>query len=198
MASLPGASAVPAVAAPAPGLPYVGLATRAVSFALDAIVINFVAIVVGLGASLILSLLHLPSVLKTILAVIGGVIYVLWLVGYFVVFWSATGQTPGARIMQIQVQTEDGGTIKPRRAVVRAAGVLLAALPLFLGFAPVLFDGRRRALQDHLARTVVVVAPTVSVAARLRAKNRADYLDSKRPGPAGAEELTPGPSGREN
>lgn len=189
MSSLPGSAAdvTPAVAAPEPSLPYVGLATRGISFALDAVVINVVATVVGIGASLILSLLHLPSVLKTVLEVVGAVAYFLWLIGYFVVFWSTTGQTPGARVMQIQVQTGNGGTIKPRRAVVRAVGVLLAALPLFLGFASVLFDYRRRAFQDWLAGTVVVVAPAVSVAERLRTRRRADYLASNKGPPVELE-----------
>jgi hypothetical protein len=84
--SEPVASATPAAGFPAPGVPYVGLVTRAISFALDAVVINFVAIILGLGASLILSLLHLPTAVKTILAVLGGVVFILWLVGYFVVF----------------------------------------------------------------------------------------------------------------
>lgn len=189
MSSLPGSAAdvTPAVAAAEPSLPYVGLATRGISFALDAVVINVVATVVGIGASLILSLLHLPSVLKTVLEVVGAVAYFLWLIGYFVVFWSTTGQTPGARVMQIQVQTGNGGTIKPRRAVVRAVGVLLAALPLFLGFASVLFDYRRRAFQDWLAGTVVVVAPAVSVAERLRTRRRADYLASNKGPPVELE-----------
>jgi uncharacterized RDD family membrane protein YckC len=41
-------------------------------------------------------------------------------------------------------------------AVVRLAGMLLAALPLFAGFLLILIDDRRRGLQDRLARTVVV------------------------------------------
>jgi uncharacterized RDD family membrane protein YckC len=158
---------------------YVGLATRAISFALDAAVINLIAIIVGVDASLILSLLHLPSVVKTILAAIGGVVYVLWLVGYFVVFWSATGQTPGASMMQIKVQTPDGGRIKPHRALVRCAGVLLAALPLFLGFVPILYDEKRRGFQDRFAGTVVVDAPAISIFEARRARARAEYLAAK-------------------
>jgi uncharacterized RDD family membrane protein YckC len=185
MASLAGSavSATPGAASSQPAVPYVGLVTRAISFALDAVVIDLVAAIVGLSVALILSLLHLPTEVNAILAGVGGFIYILWLIGYFVVFWSTTGQTPGARIMQIQVQTESGKTIKPRRALIRAAGVLLAALPLFLGFAPVLFDDRRRALQDYLAGTVVVAAPAVSVAERLRTKKRSDYFASKESGP---------------
>jgi uncharacterized RDD family membrane protein YckC len=183
MVSLPGsdAGATPAVTLPEAGLPYPGLATRGISFALDAMVINLVAIIVGIGASLILSLLHLPGVLKTILAAVGAAVYVLWLVGYFVVFWSTTGQTPGARMMQIKVQTPEGAAITPRRALVRCAGVLLAALPLFLGFVPILYDDRRRAFQDRLAGTVVINAPAVSMIETRRARKREEYLAAKQP-----------------
>jgi uncharacterized RDD family membrane protein YckC len=182
MASLPGsaAGAAPAVVPPQAGVPYPGLATRGIAFALDAAALNLVAIVVGVGASLILSLLHLPSVLKAILAAVGAVAYFLWLVGYFVVFWSTTGQTPGARMMQIKVQTPDGGPIKPHRAVVRCAGVLLAALPLFLGFVPILYDEQRRAFQDRFAGTVVINAPGDSMIETRRARKREQYLASKR------------------
>ena len=155
---------------------YAGLATRAISFVIDAALIALVATVVGVGAALILSLFHLPKNLHDLWAAIGVGAYVLWSVGYFVVFWSATGQTPGARLLQIRVVTADGDTLKPRRALVRAVGTILASIPLFLGFVPVLYDRRRRALQDYLARSFVVTAPQLSVAevqrARLRSAGR--------------------------
>src|SRR5205085_1773591 len=140
----------------------------------DAAVIDLVAVVVGIGASLILSLLHITGDLKTILAAIGAVAFILWSVGYFVVFWSTTGQTPGARVMQIRVQTVDGSPLRPRRALLRCVGVLLAALPLFAGFVRILFDSRRRGFQDRLAGTVVVEAPQTSyISARRAAAKRA-------------------------
>jgi hypothetical protein len=37
-------------------------------------------------------------------------------------------------------------------------GLTLAAIPLGAGFLPILFDERRRGLQDMLARTVVISA----------------------------------------
>ncbi len=161
---------------PTDGLSYPGLVTRGIAFALDAAVINVVATVVGVGASLILSLLHLPSDVKTILAAIGTAAYVLWLVGYFVVFWSTTGQTPGARMMQIKVQGWDGCLISPHRALVRCGGLFLAALPLFLGFVPILYDDKRRGFQDRFAGTVVINAPAVSMIEARRARKREQYL----------------------
>ncbi len=165
----------------APPVRYVGLATRAISFAIDAAVIDLVAVIVGLGASLILSVLHLPGEVKTILAFIGGAAFILWTVGYFVVFWSTTGQTPGARVMQIRVVTDDGSRFKPGRALVRCAGVLLAALPLFAGFIRILFDARRRGFQDRLAGTLVIEAPRMSYIVARRAARRAANEASRVP-----------------
>lgn len=152
---------------------YVGLATRIVSFVVDAALITVVDIVIGIGAALILSLLHLPHEVKTILIAIGGAAYVLGSILYFVIFWSTTGQTPGARVMQIRVVSPGGARVKPRRAVVRCVGVILAALPLFAGFVPILFDARRRGFQDWLAHTAVVEAPGPSIAEVSREKQRA-------------------------
>lgn len=157
----------------ATGSPYVGLATRVISFAIDAAVINLVAIIVALGASLILSVVHIPHSLDPVLATIGGVVYVIGAIAYFVIFWCATGQTPGARVMKIRVVSSDWERVRARYAVLRCCGVILAVLPLFLGYASVLFDNRRRAFPDWLARTLVVEAPGMSIAAGRLEQRRA-------------------------
>jgi uncharacterized RDD family membrane protein YckC len=184
-----GLSAAPAGEAPTGAarvqdLRYVGLATRVVSFVVDAAVITFVDIGIGLGAALILAVLHIPHELRTILAVIGAAAFVLGSILYFVIFWTTTGQTPGARVMQIRVVSVDGAHVKPRWSVVRCVGVLLAALPLFAGFVPILVTSRRRGFQDWLARTVVVEAPGLSIAEVSRAKQRAIREASRQPPPA--------------
>jgi uncharacterized RDD family membrane protein YckC len=167
-----------------PAVRYVGLATRAISFVVDAALINLVALIGGVGASLILSLLHLPGPLKAVLAVIGSLVYILWCVGYFVVFWSTTGQTPGARVMQIRVVTTFGERLKPRRALMRCLGVLLAALPLFAGFVLILFDARRRGFQDRFAGTLVIEAPQASLAEVRMATMREAYDASRQRPPS--------------
>ncbi|HTX09983.1 MAG TPA: RDD family protein [Solirubrobacteraceae bacterium] len=176
-----GPGEAPVVAAPAQPTGYAGLATRVVSFTVDAAIITVVDVIIGVGAALILSLLHIPHDLRTILAVIGAVIYAIGSIAYFAIFWSTTGQTPGARLMQIQVLTADLGPVKPKRALVRCVGVILAALPLFIGFVPILYDSRRRGFQDQFAHTVVVEAPGPSIAEVSRAKKRAIYEASRRP-----------------
>jgi uncharacterized RDD family membrane protein YckC len=74
--------------------------------------------------------------------------------GYFVLFWSTTGQTPGMRLLRLRVRHR-GAVPSVGRSIVRMVGLVLAIVPVFLGFVPVLFDERRRGLPDFLAGTVV-------------------------------------------
>lgn len=171
--SEPTESSVPSTATPENELRYIGLTTRGIAFVVDLALISLVGFLVGEAGSLIASSFHLAYDVKTILKVIGGVAYVLWAASYFIGFWSATGQTPGNRVMQIRVVTASLDPVTPRRGVVRCVGLVLAALPLFLGYAPVLFDSRRRSFADWLARTVVIDAPGVSFAQARSAKRRA-------------------------
>ena len=143
---------------------YAGLATRTIAFAIDAAAINGVALAVGVLTGLGLSVLHLPSWAKTAIAVVGGVVYLLWTVGYFVVFWSTTGQTPGDRIMRIKVLDRgEGGPLGLVRSVTRLIALILAVIPLLAGVWMMLWDRRRRGFHDRVARTIVVydlIVPT--------------------------------------
>jgi uncharacterized RDD family membrane protein YckC len=162
----PGGSTVRAAGPPSQG--YVGLVTRTIAFVLDAAIINVVATIVGVGASLILSIVHVTGDAEKVCVAVGAFAYVAWSVGYFVAFWSTTGQTPGNRVMGFRVLGANGELIRPGRAIVRWCGLLLAALPLFAGYLMILFDSQRRGLQDRIAHTVVVEAPIDSrLSARL-------------------------------
>ena len=137
---------------------YEGLVTRSIAFALDAAVINLIAIAVGAVVSLAVSVLSVPDWLDTVLLAVGGAVYLLWTVVYFATFWSTTGQTPGDRVMQIRVCLANGDRLTAGRSVVRLIALTLAAIPLFAGFLLILFDERRRGLHDMLAGTVVVAS----------------------------------------
>jgi uncharacterized RDD family membrane protein YckC len=154
----------------APPVVYVGLVTRAVAFVVDAALILLVELIIGVSGVVIIAVLRLPTEINAILAVLGGVIYVVWSISYFVGFWCVTGQTPGARVMQFRVLTAEGELLRPRRALVRCIGLVLAALPLFAGYVLILFDHQRRGFQDRLARTVVVHASQLSIAAARQAR----------------------------
>lgn len=177
-------SETPARQPPDDRMQYAGLVTRAVAFVIDVLVIDVMAVVVAAAVALIASVFHFPKELNTILKWIGLGVYVLWLSGYFVAFWSATGQTVGNRVMQFRIVTATGERVKLRRGIVRFVGLVLALLPLFAGCLLILFDRKRRGFQDLLARTVVVEAPDVSLAEarRLRQRQRqGDAAEQRRP-----------------
>ena len=138
---------------------YVGLVTRAIAFAVDAAVIDGVAVLVFAVVARASTVLHIPDDVKTILLVIGGVAYILWAGGYFISFWATDGRTLGNRVMYIRVVPANGGKLGYPRAVRRFVGLILAVLPLFLGLVGILFSERRRGFQDRLANTVVVHDP---------------------------------------
>ena len=153
---------------------YIGIVARTLGFTVDAALICGAALIVEFGVALIVTVAHLPSSWKTAMLVVGGVVFALWAMVYFVAFWTTTGQTPGARIMQFRVVTRTGDKLKPRRAIVRAIGLVLAAIPLFAGYLPIAIGRKRRGLQDYLARTIVVDAPQLSIAEAKRAAAHAD------------------------
>ena len=143
-------------AAEAPPL-YQGLVTRTIAFGLDCAVISLVAITVGLAVGLAASVLGLPSEVDKGLVALGGVAWFFWSAGYFVVSWSTAGETPGDRLFHIRVCDADDFTVlSVRRSILRLIYLTLAAIPLFAGFLPILFDDRRRGLHDMLAGSVVV------------------------------------------
>jgi uncharacterized RDD family membrane protein YckC len=141
---------------------YAGFVTRAIAFAIDVALVDLAAVIVAIVVGLGISAFNVPDVVVTIAIVVGGLAYVVWFVGYFTMFWSTTGQTPGSRVMGVRVVCASAGEpVHLRAALVRLVGMALAALPLFAGFLLILVDDRRRGLQDRLARTVVVYASDV-------------------------------------
>jgi uncharacterized RDD family membrane protein YckC len=134
---------------------YAGIATRAAALAVDALAALSIFVLGSAVVALIASLVG--GIRPHWLA--GSLLGAEWIVvagGYFVLFWSAAGQTPGMRLMRLRVQRPGGGGLSAGRAVIRTIGLALAIIPIFAGFLPALFDDRRRALPDFLAGTVVV------------------------------------------
>lgn len=132
-----------------------GVVTRAIALATDAIL----TLVLYMSAVGIVSL---------VASLVGG-LRPEWLVGallgsgwflvvgtYFVLFWSTSGQTPGMRLLRVRVRDRSGDVPSVGRSILRLIGLVLAIVPLFAGFIPVLFTKERRGLPDYFGRTVVV------------------------------------------
>jgi uncharacterized RDD family membrane protein YckC len=135
--------------------PYGGIATRGAALCADALLVALLLLVGGGLVALVASLVG--ELHRGWLA--GGLLGGAWLLVeavYFVGFWTTAGQTPGMRMMRLRVVDGAGAPPGAGRSLVRFIGLLLAIIPLFAGFLPVLVDDRRRALQDFLAGTVVL------------------------------------------
>jgi uncharacterized RDD family membrane protein YckC len=147
--------------APAAGRPaYAGLVTRSVAFFTDLVVINAIAFAIGVGAGLVASVLSANDLkvgFDEVLAAIGGLTLLASV--YLVAFWTLLGQTPGMWLMHLAVLPVRGERVGLFRAVLRLVGLVVAGLPLGLGFLWILVDDRRQGWQDKLARTIVVYAP---------------------------------------
>ncbi|GGG80939.1 RDD family protein [Paenibacillus radicis (ex Gao et al. 2016)] len=81
-----------------------------------------------------------------------------WLMtAYLFVMTLLTGRTIGKWMMGIEVIGQDGRRVTFWNALLReTAGKWLSAVILCVGFILAGFDGRKRALHDHIAQTYVI------------------------------------------
>jgi uncharacterized RDD family membrane protein YckC len=141
--------------APAQPHAFGGLATRGIALCTDAVLVTVIFLV---GSALISLVASLFGKLRPewLVGILVGSGWLLVVTVYFVAFWSTTGRTPGMHVMRLRVTTASGRPPGIIRSLVRLVGLALAIIPLFAGFLTVLVDRRRRALQDFIARTLVV------------------------------------------
>lgn len=87
-----------------------------------------------------------------------GLLQALLVFAYFVVFTGINGQTPGKKIMGIQVLKDSGAPMDLASAMIRVfPGYALSAATLGLGFWMALIDPHRKALHDKMAGTRVFI-----------------------------------------
>jgi uncharacterized RDD family membrane protein YckC len=136
---------------------YAGIATRGLALAADA----------ALTTVLFMSATGLAALVASLVGglrpewLVGALLASGWILvagAYFVLFWSTAGQTPGMRLLRLRVVGPSDGAPSIGRSILRLVGLVLAIVPLFAGFIPVLFTERRRGLPDLMAGTVVVYA----------------------------------------
>jgi uncharacterized RDD family membrane protein YckC len=138
------------------GPEFAGIVTRGSAFALDVAILQGIITVIGAGLALIVAAFGEVSIdFSPAGAVAAAIGWSLAFDIYLIAFWSLAGQTPGMRILGIEVRTIEGARLKPRRGVVRIVGMVLAAIPLFAGYLPILTSEKRQGLHDKMARTVV-------------------------------------------
>jgi uncharacterized RDD family membrane protein YckC len=133
---------------------YAGAVTRAAGAVLDILII-FGSYTIGLAA---LDLLTRAFLGRTVTEESTGATVALfvWAFLYSFGFLAVSARTPGKAIAGLRVVRADGHTLGPGRALLRTLCFPLSVIPFGLGFVPILFDTKHRALHDFLAKTAVV------------------------------------------
>jgi uncharacterized RDD family membrane protein YckC len=137
---------------------YAGFVSRLFAFVIDI----FIMVVVITLITWLITFLSLSIPFETLLdegtlsIILTAVLTTGVSIGYPVLFWTLTGQTPGKMLMGLRVVTTDGDYLSLGQSVLRYFGYFIAALPLYLGFFWILVDDHRRGWQDKIAGTCVV------------------------------------------
>ena len=135
-----------------------GFVSRFLAFAIDVVLVSIVLAAAAWFLGRVGAMLRLtaPGWLDPVKSWLSGTIAFLAAAAYFTVGWAAFGRTFGKAFMGIRVTTQGGRRLGFGRSALRFLGYLVSALPLYLGFVWILFDGRRFGWHDHIAGTRVV------------------------------------------
>ena len=150
---------------------YAGFISRLVAFFVDMAVIAISFTIIGWLFTVTATMMQFRNILgfslrqfPQILAILDhiaspavvAVITLIYSFGYFIFFWSMTGQTVGNAFLGLRVITTQGKRVPIWRAVLRLAGYVISFATLFLGFLWIVVDNRRQGLHDKIAGTYVI------------------------------------------
>jgi uncharacterized RDD family membrane protein YckC len=132
---------------------FAGVVSRSIAYVVDALIVSVASAGTAAGMSLISSVVgsearDLARTLTAAYLVLLPAVFAL----YCTILWGLTGRTIGMAMVGIRVVSKRGGPVRWWSALVR--GILLAYFPI--GSLWLLVDRRHRAIQDLLARTVVI------------------------------------------
>ena len=138
---------------------FAGAFSRLLALAIDGVVVyGSLLLITAAIAALINAFSTGDQHAGTVVIALGFTAWTLIAITYLLVFWSGAGRTPGMSFVAIRMLSEDGQPVRPGQAFRRIIWLGIAALPLFLGYWGVLFEGERRGWPDRRAHTVVCYA----------------------------------------
>lgn len=135
---------------------FAGIVSRGCALALDVLIVQASLFAVGAVIALIAEAFGEVSIdVSAFEVALGAIVWIFVFDVYLIGFWWLAGQTPGMRLLGVAVTTTEGAKVTPKRGIVRLVGMVLAAIPLFAGYLPILYSEERQGFHDKLARTVV-------------------------------------------
>ena len=143
-----------------------GFVSRMIAFIIDLVILSLTGAVITSLAGLIINFFQLDNLLQSLSQGFPGLTNLIILVislasfiffcGYFLIFWTAIGSTPGKLFMGLRIVYQNDLPPSFGRALLRFFGYWISAIPLFMGFLWVLVDPQRRGWHDRLAGTQVI------------------------------------------
>ena len=126
-----------------------GFIKRLIAYIIDSLIIGIPAglIVVFLGNAV-------GDAAGALINLIAGI----YAVGYYLYFWSTTGQTPGKSVMGIKIVNYEGEPLTIGKAILRLIGYWIGTIIAYLGFIWIIFDSNKQGWHDKLAGSYVVEA----------------------------------------
>ncbi len=138
---------------------YAGVASRLLALAIDAGVVYGTLLLISAAIAFLVSIFESgDQEAGTVVIALGATVWALIAAAYLLILWSGAGRTVGMSFVAIRMLSADGSEVRPGQAFRRLIWLVLAALPLFLGYWGLLFDHERRGWPDRRARTVVCYA----------------------------------------
>jgi len=132
---------------------YGGFWVRLVALVLD----NAIVFLILLGAGLCLGILSTTIGMDGLLAMVMSAAAILVPFLYWPALESSRWQaTVGKRVMGLSVADIDGNRLSFVHALLRALARIVSAIPFCLGFVMAAFTGRKQALHDIIAKTLVM------------------------------------------
>ncbi|HEY1238588.1 MAG TPA: RDD family protein, partial [Solirubrobacterales bacterium] len=124
---------------------YAGAFSRLLALAIDAgVVYGSLLLITAAIAALINAFSTGDQHAGTVVIALGFFAWSVIAIVYLVIFWSGAGRTPGMSFVAIRMLSEDTKSVGPGQAFHRVIWLGISALPVFLGFWGVLFEGERR------------------------------------------------------
>jgi uncharacterized RDD family membrane protein YckC len=151
-------------AGPAPGVAFAGHGARLVAYLVDGLILT-IALFVLVAVPAMVGFVAFarndgPGMGAIAVAVVLSLVAIVVSIAYFPFFWARSGQTPGMKLFRLRVvRDRDGGPISGGQAVMRLVGYWINSVALYIGFAWILVDQRRRGWHDLIAGTVVIEDP---------------------------------------
>jgi len=115
------------------------------------VVLGFLTLTMGATGSREIPLLRQLRIILPVILPLGLAL----MLAYFTFFHGTWGQTIGKMIFGLRVVRTDGQPLSFSRALARALGYALSAIPFFLGFLWVALSSSKRSWHDSLTDTMV-------------------------------------------